>query len=97
MLKITEDYYTDTDRYNWILYKKHIITEQEALKSKDKNAGDVEYKPLTYHSTLQNVLKKVMDIKQKNLRICNDLNTYYNRLEQLQNEFLEQIKNLKEV
>lgn len=97
MIKITDEYYADADKYNWILYKKHIITEQEALKSKDKKAGDAEYKPLTYHANLQNVLKKVMDFKQKNLRICQDLNAYYNRLEQLQNEFLEQIKNLKEV
>lgn len=97
MLKITEDYYTDADKYNWILYKKHIITEEEALKSQEKQAGDIEYKPLTYHANIQNVLKKVMDIKQKNLRVCKDLNEYYQKLNELQNKFIQEIKNIKEV
>lgn len=97
MIKITEEYYTDTDRYNWILYKKHIITESEALKSKNKHEGDIEYKPLTYHSTLQNVLKKVMDFNQKKLSVCNSLEEYCNKLDALQDEFIKSIQNMKEV
>ena len=49
MIKITDEYYADADKYNWILYKKHIITEQEALKSKDKKAEASGQKPLQKH------------------------------------------------
>lgn len=37
MLKINDKYYIDVDTYNYILMKKHIVTEAEALKRKNRS------------------------------------------------------------
>lgn len=65
MIQITDEYYFDTDKYNYILYKKHIVTESEAMKRKDVKVGVEEFKPITYHSTLQNLLLKIRDLNKK--------------------------------
>lgn len=97
MIQITDKYYADVDKYNWILYNKHIISEEEVLKRKGVCAGDVEYKPLSYHPTLNSLLKKIMSIKEKNIKLVTNLADYIQELEKLQNKFLEEIKNMKEV
>ena len=56
MIKITEKYYADKDKYNWILCEKHVINEKEAKKSKNVQAGNIEYKNISYHMTLEQLL-----------------------------------------
>ena len=92
MIQITDKCYFDTDKYNYILYKKHIITEQEAVKRKDTKVGDEEFKSITYHSNLQNLLLKVRDLSTKNIKLCNDLANYIRILDEKDTEFLNQIK-----
>jgi hypothetical protein len=53
MLKINDKYYIDADNYNYILTKKHIITEAEASKRKNAVAGTEEFKNISYHPTIE--------------------------------------------
>ena len=43
MLKINDKYYVDVDAYNYILIKKHIVTEAEASKRKNAVVGAEEF------------------------------------------------------
>lgn len=95
MLKITDKYYADTDAYNWILVEKNIITEAQAAKRKKVQAGDVEYKTLGYYKNLQNLLTRLFEKHKKSVvKECN-LTEYIEELKELQNYFLNEIKNIK--
>ena len=97
MIQITDKYYFDTDKYNYILYKKHIVTESEAIKRKDALVGAEEFKPITYHSTLQNLLLKIRDLNKKNISLDTDLLNYIEILNKQDAEFLNQISEYMEV
>lgn len=97
MIQITDKYYFDTDKYNYILYKKHIVTESEAMKRKDAQVGAEEFKPITYHSSLQNLLLKVRDLNNKNISLDTDLATYIRILDEKDIELLNQISKYMEV
>lgn len=97
MLKITDKYYADTDKYNWILCKKHIVTESEAKKRKNVNVGDIEYKSISYHSTLEQLLIKLYEKYKKSIaKECN-LQEYIKELKYMQEDFINQIKNIEKV
>lgn len=96
MIQITDEYYADTDKYNWILYQKHIVTEEESAKRKNAMVGDEEFKPITYHSTLQNLLLKIRDLNKKNISLATDLLNYIETLNKQDIEFLNQITKLCE-
>ena len=71
MLKITDKYYIDEDKYNYILLEKHIITEAEAEKRKNAVAGEEEFKPIGYFATVSSALRKLFEIKKKKLLVEN--------------------------
>ena len=97
MIKITDKYYADNDKYNWILCEKHVITEKEAEKRKNVQAGDTEYKNISYHMTLQNLLENLFEKHKKIIAKNRDLKEYLYVLKDLQKNFLEQIKKIGEI
>ena len=94
MIKITDKYYADNDKYNWILCKKHIVTESEAQKRKDAQAGDIEYKNISYHINLEQLLTSLLEKHKKSIaKECN-LKEYIQELKYIQEDFIKQIKNI---
>ena len=65
IMEIIDDFYVGNDKYNWILMKKHIVTEDEASKRKNAKVGDIEYKHISYHNSLENVLRKLFEMYKK--------------------------------
>lgn len=97
MIKITEKYYVDTDKYNYILLEKHIVTKSEAENSKNKNVGDIEYKTLGYYNNLEQLLIKLWDKHKRSITKELNLQEYVEKLEKMQNTFLAKLKkSLKE-
>lgn len=97
MLKITDKYYADTDKYNWILCKKHIVTESEAKKRKNVNVGDIEYKNISYHVTLEELLIKLYEKYKKSISKDCNLQEYVKELKYMQEDFINQIKSIEKV
>ena len=96
MIKITDKYYADNDKYNWILCEKHIVTEKEAEKRKNINAGDIEYKNISYHMNLEQLLTSLLENHKRGIaKECN-LKDYIQELKYMQDEFIKQIVNIKE-
>lgn len=94
MIKITEKYYADSDKYNWILCEKHIVTEKEAKKRKNANVGDVEYKNISYHMNLEQLLTSLLEKHKKGIaKECN-IADYIKELKFMQEDFIKQIKNI---
>jgi len=97
MIKITEKYYVDTDKYNYILLEKHIVTKSEAENSKNKNMGDIEYKTLGYYISLEQLLISLWEKHKRSISKEIDLQEYVDKLEKMQNTFLAKIrKSLKD-
>lgn len=97
MIKITDKYYADNDKYNWILCEKHIVTEKEAEKRKNINAGDIEYKNISYHMNLEQLLISLLENHKRGIaKECN-LKDYIQELKYMQDEFIKQIVNKSEV
>jgi hypothetical protein len=93
MIKITDKYYADCDKYNWILCKKHIITESEAVKRKKVNAGDIEFINLTYHATLPQLLVSLFEKNKKSVAQYEcDLEGYIKKLKFMQEDFLKNVR-----
>ena len=97
MIKITEKYYIDTDKYNWILCEKHIVTEKEAENRKNAQAGDIEYKNISYHMSLEQLLTSFLEKHKRAIAKEYDLKGYIQELKHMQEDFLKQIKKIKEV
>lgn len=97
MIKITDKYYADNDKYNWILCEKHIVTEKEAEKRKNINAGDIEYKNISYHMNLEQLLTSLLENHKRGIaKECN-LKEYIQELKYMQDDFIKQIANKSEV
>lgn len=93
MLKITEKYYLETDKYNWTLWEKHIVTEKEAEKSKNNNAGDTIYRNPTFHSSLTNLLIYLLERKQKDMAsVSENINELVKNLKEMQVAFIKDLK-----
>ena len=93
MLKITEKYYLETDKYNWTLWEKHIVTEKEAEKSKNNNAGDEIYRNPTFHSSLTNLLIYLLERKQKDVaNVSKDIKDLTENLKEMQQSFINDLK-----
>lgn len=95
MIKITDKYYIDTDKYNWILIEKHIVTEKEVENRKKVKAGDVECKIISYHITLQQLLISLFEKHKKSIAKECDLKEYIEELKYMQEDFLKQVENIK--
>ena len=91
MLKINDKYYVDVDAYNYILIKKHIVTEAEASKRKNAVVGAEEFKNISYHPTLLSALRKLSEIEKKKLIIESDyhknLGEFIKDLEKMNDNF----------
>jgi len=92
MIKITEKYYVDTDKYNYILLEKHIVTKSEAENSKNKNMGDIEYKTLGYYISLEQLLISLWEKHKRSISKEIDLQEYVDKLEKMQNTFLAKLR-----
>lgn len=97
MIKITDKYYADNDKYNWILCEKHIVTEKEAEKRKNINAGDIEYKNISYHMNLEQLLISLLENHKRGIAKECDLKEYIQELKYMQDDFIRQIANKSEV
>lgn len=96
MMHIINDYYVTTDNYNWILCKKHIVTEEEASIRKKAKAGDIEYRHVSYHASLENLLIKIFTVYKKEIASQSvNIKEYIKELEYMQKDFIKQIKNIE--
>lgn len=97
MIKITNRYYADNDKYNWILCEKHIVTEKEAEKRKNVKVGDIEYKNISYHMNLEQLLISLLEKHKRGIAKECDLKEYIQELKYMQDDFIKQIANKSEV
>ena len=95
MIKITDKYYIDTDKYNWTLCEKHIVTEKEAEKRKNAQPGDIEYKTISHHMNLEQLLISLLEKHKRAIAKECDLKEYIQELKYMQEDFLKQIKDIK--
>ena len=91
MIKITDKYYADNDKYNWILCEKHVINEKEAEKRKNVQTGDIEYKNISYHMNLEQLLISLLEKHKRTIAKECDLKEYIQELIYMQEDFLKQI------
>lgn len=92
VMQITDDYYVTTDKYNWILLKKHIVTEKEAEKRKNVVAGDVEYRHVSYHSSLENTLRCLIEkYNKKKSKEYKHIKDYISALEAIHEKVEKQL------
>lgn len=92
MIQITDKYYAEADKYCWTLLEKHIVTETEAEKRKNAVAGDIEYKNISYHMNLEQLLTSLLEKHKKGIsKECN-LKEYIQELKVMQEDFINQIK-----
>lgn len=94
MIKITDEYYANCDNYNWVLCKKHIITESEAKKRKNVKAGEEEFINLTYHATLEQLLVGLLRKYSKSIAKDCNLEEYIKELKFMEKDFIDNIKNI---
>lgn len=94
MIKITEKYYADTDKYNWILVEKHKITKNE--KVKNHKVGDIVYRKISYYMNLQSLLNSLNQKRKRKLPKNCDLTEFIQRLEKDQEDFLKIINKMLE-
>ena len=95
MLKITDKYYLETDRYNWVLWERHIVTKDEAKKNKRQVAGQAIYRNPTYHATLENTLKFLIEKRQKDIaNMCEDINKLVTEVKHANDDIYTKIKKL---
>lgn len=94
MLKINDKYYIDADTYNYILIKKHIVTEAEASRRKNAVAGTEEFKTISYHPTLLSALRRLSEIEKRKIFIGTNmgLEVYMKDLEKLNNDFEDMLE-----
>lgn len=97
MIKITDKYYADNDKYNWILIEKTILTEEQAKKRKDAKPGDEELKIVSYHMNLEQLLTSLYEKHKKKIGKNTDLKSYIDELHFLQEDFINKIKNIEKI
>lgn len=94
MIQITDKYYAEADKYCWTLLKKHIVTEAEAKKRKNAVAGNIEYKNISYHMNLEQLLTSLLEKHKKGIaKECN-LEKYIQELKVMQEAFIKQVKEM---
>lgn len=95
MIKITNDYYIDTDPRNWILYKKYVIEEKDLKKCKKAKVGDERYEAIGYFPTLESLLKYLLEREKRDLAKSfefQELQKFVEACRRMQNKFIEDVK-----
>ena len=95
MIKIDDKYYIKIDKYNYTLCEKHIVTEDEAKKRKNKSAGDIEYKDISFHRDLIQLLSSLFENHKKSIAKNCNLEEYIKELKFMQEDFINKIKNIE--
>lgn len=74
MIKLTEEYYIDSDIFNWILAKKKKV-------EKGKTKGEVKYAPWKFFPSLESLLTFVKEMNCRAIaRRCDDFDTYLSKV-----------------
>lgn len=93
MIKITNDYYIDTDPRNWILYEKYVITEENLKKCKKAKVGDERFEAIGYFPTLESLLKYLFETKKRAIaKLELSLESYIKELAHMQEDYISNIK-----
>lgn len=94
MIKIIDNYYAEADTRCWVLLEKHVVTKEEAENRKNVQEGDIEYKQLTYHTNLINLLEYLFEKYKKMISKKGDLKSYIDELNFLQQDFIAKINKM---
>lgn len=69
MIKLTDEYYLDTDSCNYILMKKSIVQKEDS-----KNYGSESFKNVAYYGTIESLYSGLIERKLKeNIEILNNI------------------------
>lgn len=93
MLKISEKYYIDADGKNMVLKEKKISL-------KGINKGKYVFRDIGFYNNIRNLLIRLLYKKEYDLISSKDFENTKEALvefRKLQKEFLDEIKNMKEV
>ena len=92
MIHIMDDWYVDTDKYNWILFKKSVIKNENS-----KNYGKETNLDETYHGSLEQAIRYLCRKKQRELgkKKTTELEQFAARIEKTNNQLWKKIKEIK--
>ncbi len=93
MLKITNDYYVDTDPRNWILYRRYVIEEKDLKKCKKAKVGDERFEAVGYYPTLESLLRHLLEKEKRAIaKLEPSLESYIKDLEHMQADYIASVK-----
>jgi hypothetical protein len=95
MVKITDKYYVETDKYNWILKEMKVVTEEDAKRNKNLKVGELMCKDQTYHATVITTLEYLFERRTKDIaNECETIEEYIKKTTKMKKEFSEQLKDI---
>lgn len=74
-VQLNEIYHLESDAYNWILCKKLVV------KTKDPTKPDTVKYDKTYHGTIQQVARKLLNMEALQIDTLNDLMALFEEAE----------------
>ena len=90
MIKLTEDYYIDSDKFNWILVVKRT-------SKTGKTKGETSYEAWKFFPTLESLIWYVRNLKDKSLQSRKtDFDTYLSNISTENKKWREDIARLCE-
>lgn len=79
-MKIDDNYYIDSDNYQFLLQKKSIVRS-------GKKKGEIVYSTVTYHGTLTEALKQYSRIMlREGINECDDIKDAIKLIKQIKNK-----------
>lgn len=95
MVKITDKYYVETDKYNWILKEMREATKKEIEKGDNIINGSLICKDQTYHATIITTLEYLFERRTKDIaNECETIEEYIKKTTKMKKEFSEQLKDI---
>lgn len=97
MMKITDKYYIETDKYNWILKERHVVTKEEVSKNEKLTEGEEIFRDPTYHSTVEHTLEYLYERRQKDIASeSKTIEEFINKVNKMKKEFCGELKTIVE-
>ena len=95
MMRITDKYYVETDKYNWILKERHVVTKEEASKNEKLTVGEEIFREPTYHSTIAHTLEYLYERRQKDIATeSKTIEEFITKANKMKKEFCGELKTI---